>query len=92
MRASGALGSREVEVAGEAFAVGDVVLTRVNSTPHGVANRMRWRIAEIDAEHRIALERLSDGHRAILDRDYLERTNPQAAPPPSSTATPGRST
>lgn len=81
LRASGALGSREVEVAGEAFAVGDVVLTRVNSTPHGVANRMRWRIAETDAEHRIALERLSDGHRAILDRDYLERTNPQSGAP-----------
>jgi conjugative relaxase-like TrwC/TraI family protein len=81
LRASGALGKREVEVAGEPFAVGDIVLTRVNSTPHGVANRMRWRIAEIDAENRIALERLSDGRRALLDHDYLERVNPQSGAP-----------
>jgi conjugative relaxase-like TrwC/TraI family protein len=81
LRASGALGRHEVEVAGEPFAVGDIVLTRVNSTPHGVANRMRWRVTEIDAENHIALERLSDGRRAILDHDYLERTNPQSGAP-----------
>jgi hypothetical protein len=81
LRTSGALGHREIEVAGESFAVGDVVLTRVNSTPHGVANRMRWRVIEIDAEDRVALERLSDGRRAFLDRDYLERTNPQSGAP-----------
>jgi conjugative relaxase-like TrwC/TraI family protein len=81
LRASGALGQRELEVAGERFAVGDVVLTRVNSTPHRVANRMRWRIVEIDAEDRIALERLSDRRRALLDREYLERTNPQSGAP-----------
>ena len=81
LRASGVLGEREIEVAGEPFAVGDVVLTRVNSTPHGVANRMRWRIADIDAENRIVLERLSDGRRAVLDREYLERSNPQSGAP-----------
>ena len=81
LRASGALGEREVMVAGESFAVGDVVLTRVNSTPHGVANRMRWRVAAIDAEERIELERLSDGRRALLDHDYLERINPQSGAP-----------
>ena len=81
LRASGALGQREVEVAGQPFAEGDVVLTRVNSTPHGVANRMRWRVAAIDAEGRIELERLADGRRAVLDRDYLDRVNPQSGAP-----------
>ncbi len=81
LRASGALGERQIEVAGEPFAVGDVVLTRVNSTAHGVANRMRWRVTAIDAEDRIELERFSDGRRAILDRDYLERVNPQSGAP-----------
>ncbi len=81
MRSAGALGEREVEVAGEPFAAGDVVLTRVNSSAHGVANRMRWRVEEIREDGSIELRRLSDERRAVLDPAYLARVNPQSGAP-----------
>jgi hypothetical protein len=79
--AAGALGAREVEVAGQRFAEGDIVVTRVNSTRDGVANRMRWEVREVDPNGVIELERLSDRQRVRLERDYLDRVNPQSGAP-----------
>jgi conjugative relaxase-like TrwC/TraI family protein len=81
METAGALGEREVEVAGKAFAAGDIVVTRVNSTAHGVANRMRWQISNVEADGLIELKRLDSGARASLDSSYLERFNPQSGAP-----------
>ena len=81
MRASGALGAREIEVGGQPFSAGDVVVTRVNSTTHGVANRMRWQVSKVHADGTIEVDRLADGTCATLDRNYLEQVNPQNGAP-----------
>jgi hypothetical protein len=66
---------------------GDIVLTRRNdpgiavhsasrdaSRLDQVRNGNRWRVAALDVEsNRVAVERLSDGARAVFDSDYLDQ-------------------
>ena len=75
----GSLGAVEIEVGGQAFAVGDQVLTRVNAPAEGVSNRMRWQVAEVDAErYSLTVDCLDQERRVTLERDYLEKVNPSS--------------
>src|SRR6202012_1400355 len=69
-----------VEVAGAEFAVGDRVLTRVN-TPE-VDNRERWEVIGVDrGEGSLTLRRLGgEEGGAILGPEYLRRTTPEGDP------------
>ncbi len=76
MREERRLGSVEIEVGGQAFASGDQVVTRVNAPGDGVYNRMRWRIAEVDAQRRaVTLDCLDQERRVVLGPQYLDQTN-----------------
>ncbi len=78
----GSLGAAEIEVGGQAFAVGDQVVTRVNAPANGVSNRMRWQVADVDAErYSLTLDCLDQERRVTLERDYLERVNPASGAP-----------
>jgi len=72
LRSEGRLGTEEVEVGGQRFAVGDHVITRVN-TPD-VSNRERWEVSALDAERReIELARIGGDERAVVLRSaYLD--------------------
>ncbi len=72
----GRLGAAEIKVAEQPFAVGDRVLTRVN-TPH-VSNRERWEITALDPRSReIHLRRIGgDGREVALRAPYLDRRTP----------------
>jgi len=77
MRASGRLGTEELTLPGGAFAVGDRVLLRRNDRQLGVANGDRAMVVAVDvARGTMALD--VSGRRAVLDRDYLERTSERA--------------
>jgi hypothetical protein len=81
MRDEGRLGDIELKVGGRPFAVGDRVVTRVNSPAHEVTNRERWRVADIDPEGgRVALEGVDHDRSAVLDADYLARTTQRGDP------------
>ncbi len=75
----GELGER-IRVGDEDFAVGDVVMTRVN-VPE-VSNRERWRIVAVDrrAGSVDAMKIGAPGSGATLSEDYLRRTTPGGAP------------
>ncbi|MEK6250486.1 MAG: MobF family relaxase [Actinomycetota bacterium] len=78
----GSLGQAEIEVGGQGFAAGDQVVTRVNAPADGVGNRMRWEVAEVDAErHSVTLDCLDQERRVTLERDYLEQVNPSSGAP-----------
>ena len=78
----GSLGQVEIEVAGQSFAVGDQVVTRVNAPVDGVTNRMRWQVAEVDLErHTMTLDCFDQKRRVTLERDYLEQVNPSSGAP-----------
>jgi conjugative relaxase-like TrwC/TraI family protein len=82
LRQQGGLGAIEIDVAGQPFAAGDQVLTRVNAPADGVSNRMRWQIAAVDAErHAVTLDCLDQGLRVTLTRNYLEQVNPASGAP-----------
>ncbi|MGE0504095.1 MAG: MobF family relaxase [Solirubrobacterales bacterium] len=78
-RAEGELGEA-LEVAGVEFAVGDRVMTRVN-TPE-VSNRERWEVIGVDAEEgSLALRRLGgEEGGAVLEEPYLARSTPEGDP------------
>jgi conjugative relaxase-like TrwC/TraI family protein len=81
MRDEGRLGDIELNVGGRPFAVGDRVVTRVNSPAHEVTNRERWRVADIDPEGgRVELEGVDHDRSAVLDADYLARTTQRGDP------------
>ncbi len=69
--AKGRLGERHVSVAGQQFAVGDRLITRVN-TPQ-VSNRERWEVTGIDRSGRyLKLRHLgADGRSVVLSPEYL---------------------
>jgi conjugative relaxase-like TrwC/TraI family protein len=70
---SGALSGPVIELAGEPFQAGDLIVTRARAYGIGVRNQDRWRVRSVDAEQvAMEVERLADGHRARLDRAYLE--------------------
>ena len=74
---AGKLGTEEIEVGGQLFAVGDQVITRVNDQKQNIYNRERWRIAEVDAEARsVVLDGIDTQRRVCVDAVYLERANP----------------
>ncbi|MEK6251468.1 MAG: MobF family relaxase [Actinomycetota bacterium] len=78
----GSLGQVDIEVAGQTFAVGDQVVTRVNAPTDGVSNRMRWEVAAVDAErHTVTLDCLDQERRVTLERDYVEQVNPSSGAP-----------
>ncbi|MDP9276678.1 MAG: relaxase domain-containing protein [Actinomycetota bacterium] len=71
--ADGGLGGEAIRIAERDFAVGDLVLTRINSSE--VSNRERWQITAIDAENQtIELQRLGGDERSVsLGPDCLHR-------------------
>lgn len=77
----GRLGGEELRVAEQPFAVGDHVITRVN-TPH-VSNRERWEVRALDTERReVELQRIGGDERAVvLGERYLDRRTPGGEPP-----------
>jgi len=81
-RQAGQLGAKEIEVGEASFAVGDLVITRVNDRAAEVFNRERWRIAEVDAgEGRMTLEGIDQAKAVEIGADYLARTNPHSDAP-----------
>ncbi|MEZ4588708.1 MAG: MobF family relaxase [Gemmatimonadales bacterium] len=80
LAAEGRLGGAEVEVGGERFAVGDRVITRVN-TAH-VSNRERWEVSAVDARrNEIELRRIGGEERGVVLRSrYLDFTTPSGEP------------
>jgi conjugative relaxase-like TrwC/TraI family protein len=68
------------QVAGSEFAVGDRVMTRVN-TPE-VSNRERWEVIGVDrGERSLTLRRLGgEEGGAILSEEYLNRSTPDGDP------------
>lgn len=72
---SGSVSGPIIEVADQCFQRGDVIVTRARAYSIGVRNQDRWRVAAVDpAAHALHVERLTDGHRARLDRPYLSST------------------
>ncbi len=81
LREQGRLGEEEIEVAGQLFAAGDQVVTRINSRSHDVHNRERWTIAELEAEQgQLTLASLDGSRPVVLDADYLEQTTQRGDP------------
>lgn len=78
--AEGALGEASLLVGNQRFAVGDRVVTRVN-TPE-VSNRERWEVVGLDlVENQLYLQRLgAEGEGVRLDRRYLEKLTPSREP------------
>jgi len=78
--ADGAVAAQSLVVGGQHFAVGDRVVTRIN-TPQ-VSNRERWEVVGVDqAKHHLYLQRLGvEGEGVRLDRNYLEKVTPSREP------------
>jgi conjugative relaxase-like TrwC/TraI family protein len=77
---NGFLGEASVEVGGQQFAVGDRVMTRVN-TPE-VSNRERWEVAGVDAsEQHLLLHRIGGNERAVVvGPGYLQKRTDSGEP------------
>ena len=71
---------RPFSVGGQHFAVGDRVVTRIN-TPQ-VSNRERWEVVAVDAaKHRLDLRNLGDESKGVtLDRRYLDKATASGEP------------
>jgi hypothetical protein len=81
LQASGRLSGPAIEVGGESFQAGDLIVTRARAYGIGVRNQDRWRVLSVDRElMAMELGRLTDGHRARLDRAYLESTGWHGVP------------
>ena len=80
LAAEGRVGKDALTVGGQPFAVGDRVITRIN-TPE-VSNRERWEVVGVDqAKHHLYLQRLgAEGQGVRLDRRYLEKMTPSREP------------
>jgi conjugative relaxase-like TrwC/TraI family protein len=80
LAAEGQLSAQSVTVAGQQFALGDRVITRVN-TPD-VSNRERWEVTGVDAtETHLMLQRIGGDERAVvLGPGYLERRTDSGEP------------
>jgi conjugative relaxase-like TrwC/TraI family protein len=80
LAAEGRVGKDALIVGGQPFAVGDRVITRIN-TPE-VSNRERWEVVGVDqAKHHLYLQRLgAEGQGVRLDRRYLEKMTPSREP------------
>lgn len=78
--ADGTVAAQSLLIGGQQFAVGDRVVTRIN-TPQ-VSNRERWEVVGVDqAKHHLYLQRLgAEGEGVRLDRRYLEKVTPSREP------------
>jgi conjugative relaxase-like TrwC/TraI family protein len=76
----GRLGKESVRVGGYDFAVGDCVVTRVNSP--AVSNRERWEVIGVDAsESHLKMRRIGGDERTIVaGPGYLERRTDNGEP------------
>ncbi|HET7121394.1 MAG TPA: MobF family relaxase [Solirubrobacterales bacterium] len=75
LKAEGRLRSAEIEVGGQRFAEGDVVITRINDRAAEVHNRERWRVESVEVETgRLRLAGIDTGRQVGVDPGYLERT------------------
>jgi conjugative relaxase-like TrwC/TraI family protein len=75
LEADGTLGGEAVEVAGESFRRGDVIVTRARAYAIGVRNQDRWRVLEVDADAgAMEVERIPNRHPTRLGREYLSST------------------
>lgn len=75
MKAERRLGKEELRVGEGSFAVGDLVITRVNDSARDIYNRERWRVAEVDAaRERMTLEGIDQARRVEIGREYLSRS------------------
>ncbi len=73
MAETGSLGTETVEAAGNRYATGDLVVTRVNDHHAGVRNLQRWQVAEIDQEAReLRLRSLDRPREATIGAAYLD--------------------
>ncbi len=81
LQRTGALTGPTIEVADEPFQASDLIVTRARAYGIGVRNQDRWRVLAVDAcGHAMEVERLTDSHRARLDRAYLESTGWRGVP------------
>lgn len=80
LAADGRLGEQSVTVAGQDFALGERVITRVNSPD--VSNRERWEVTGVDpSEQFLKLRRIGGDERAIVvGPGYLERRTDSGEP------------
>jgi conjugative relaxase-like TrwC/TraI family protein len=80
LAADGRLGGAAVRVGGQSFAVGDRVITRINSPQ--VSNRERWEVVGVDAaKRRLDLRNLGDESKGVtLDRRYLDKATASGEP------------
>jgi conjugative relaxase-like TrwC/TraI family protein len=78
--AEGRVGCEAITVASQDFAVGDRVLTRLNSAE--VSNRERWELTSVDHQRgAIELERIGgDGRSVTLGPEYLGRSTEGGEP------------
>jgi conjugative relaxase-like TrwC/TraI family protein len=78
--AEGRVGEWGIVVGGQEFALGDRIVTRVNTSK--VSNRERWDVVGVDrAKQEVYLQRLGEeGHGAILDRRYLDQATQAGEP------------
>ncbi len=82
MREQGRLGDVEIQVGENMFAVGDLLITRVNDHKAAIYNRERWRVAEVDAQaRRVVLDGIDTQRRVCVDSVFLERVNPRDGAP-----------
>jgi conjugative relaxase-like TrwC/TraI family protein len=74
LKGAGHLGGEEIEVGGEPFAAGDMIVTRINDQRAGIHNRERWRVAEVEAgSGRMWLDGIDTRGRVCVDAVYLGR-------------------
>jgi conjugative relaxase-like TrwC/TraI family protein len=80
LAADGRLGREVLSVGDHEFAVGDRVVTRVNTAK--VSNRERWDVVGVDrARQQLHLRHLADSERgATLERRYLDRVTKAGEP------------
>ena len=80
LAADGRLGTEALSVGGQPFAVGDRVVTRIN-TPQ-VSNRERWEVVAVDAaKRRLDLRNLGDRAKGVtLERRYLDKATASGEP------------
>jgi hypothetical protein len=74
MKEAGRLGAEELEVAGQRFAEGDQIITRISDHQAHIYNRERWRVAEVEVESgRLVLDGIDTNRQVGVDPVYLDR-------------------
>lgn len=82
MKEAGRLAGAEIEVGGQSFAAGDLLITRVNDRRNAIYNRERWEVAEVDpVDRRVVLRGVDQDRTVEVGPDYLSRTNPHSDAP-----------